>query len=250
MKSSSAWIVALLLAGCAHGHTQGEQHGHAHPKQSRAGHAHEGDAHKGHAHRGHAHKHHTRHHRFRDPERWARIFDRESRAKWQKPAAVVKKLGLRATDHVADIGAGTGYFSLPLARAVPEGKVYALDIEKKMAAYAEARAHKEGLKQVQGGVAGADDPHIPAPVDVVFLCNTYHHIEGRTAYFQRVAKSLKSGGRVVIVDFKPGKLPVGPPPDHRVLPEAVDKELSAAGYKRLELDSATLPYQYIAIYGR
>lgn len=236
MRTTLPCMLALYLASCAH-QPGDPQHGHA-------------KGHKHGKHHAHGHKSKSKHHRFANPERWARVFDKKSRAKWQKPQEVIAKLALRPNDHVADIGAGTGYFSLPLARAVPQGLVYALDIEHKMAAYAEARAKKAGLKNVKGSVAGEDDARIPGSVDVVFLCNTYHHIAGRTAYFSRVAKSLKAGGRVVVVDFKPGELPVGPPPDHRVLPADLHEELVAAGYTKLELDNTTLPYQYIAIYQR
>ena len=83
---------------------------------------------------------------------------------------------------------------------------------------------------------------------MVFVCDTYHHIDARTKYFKAVADKLKPGGRLVIVDFKMGKIPVGPPEKHRVTPATLHEELAAAGYSKVEVDETTLPYQYIAIY--
>ncbi|MBW2736475.1 MAG: methyltransferase domain-containing protein, partial [Deltaproteobacteria bacterium] len=150
MKTTLGWILTLCVAGCSHqtpGHRpshNSHKHKHEHGQAQAEG-------------QPQGHKAKTGHHRFSDPERWARVFDKKSRDTWQKPEKVIAKLKLRPNDHVADIGAGTGYFALRLARAVPQGLVYALDIEPRMATYAETRAQKAGLNNVKGGVAGEQD---------------------------------------------------------------------------------------------
>jgi predicted O-methyltransferase YrrM len=250
---------AATALGCA-----GRDPAPDHPRHE--GKHHETRHHQGHGghHRGHGgrqggdhgghhggHKVHSAHHRFEDPERWAPVFESKERDRWQKPEAVLAALKLQPTMKAADIGAATGYFTVRLARALPQGKVWGVDIEPKMVQYLDRRAAKEGLAQRLVGVVGtATDAKIPEPVDLIFICNTYHHIGERTAYFKQLATKLSAGGRIAIVDFKLGKIPVGPPEQQRVPPEQLARELGPAGYKQLTLDTTTLPYQYIAIYAR
>lgn len=189
------------------------------------------------------------HHHFTNAEEWAKAFDDPARDAWQKPDAVVAALALAPGARVADLGAGTGYFTVRLARAVPQGKVLAIDVEPDMVRYLGERAKKEGLGNIEPLLAPKDDAKIPPSVDVVLVCDTYHHIEDRPAYFRKVAASLAPAGRLVIVDFKLGDIPVGPK-HGRIGPAELDTELSAAGLRRSALDETTLPYQYIATYTR
>ncbi|MCC6664863.1 MAG: class I SAM-dependent methyltransferase [Polyangiaceae bacterium] len=201
----------------------------------------------GHAHAaGHAHGHQspTAHHRFDDAERWSKVFDDPKRDAWQKPAEVVKELALAPGDVVADLGAGTGYFASRLARAVPQGKVLAVDIEPSLIEHMKKRAEREGTANVEPILGSASDPKLPAGVNVVLVVDTYHHIGERTEYFKRVRTRLSAGGRVVIVDFKKGKFPVGPPDDHKLGPEVVETEMNGAGYSRCKSFDG-LPYQYM-----
>ncbi|MCB9762679.1 MAG: methyltransferase domain-containing protein [Alphaproteobacteria bacterium] len=202
----------------------------------------------------HAPEHHGDHatvtHGFEDVERWSAVFDDPARDAWQKPAELVAALDLPAGAVVADIGAGTGYFNAHLARAVgPEGKVIAVDIEPGLVAHMAARAEAEETPQVEARLGQPDDPALqPGEVDLVLLVDTYHHIDGRVDYFTRLRDDVRDGGRLVVVDFKPGELPVGPPPEHRLAPETVQAELEQAGW---QLSSAPelLPYQFVHIYG-
>jgi predicted methyltransferase len=170
--------------------------------------------------------------RFDDAEKWVRIFEDPKRAKWQQPDKVVKIMNLKPGDVVADIGAGTGYFTRRFARAVgPEGRAIL------------------NLKNYEARIVKADDPEFPLrSVDVVFLCNTYHHIDNRGDYFRKVSKGLKAGGRVVIVDFYKKELPIGPPPAHKMSQENVKKEFKQAGYKLIRSHDL-LPYQYFLEFG-
>lgn len=234
-----ACLVSTLLA-CAPSSppdapTERREHAHAHG----APHEHEASGHP-----------HPGHHRFESADEWARHFESPERDAWQKPDAVVDLVGLGAAQTLADIGSGTGYFAVRFARKAPQGRVYGVDIEPDMVRYMTERGRREQLANFTPVLASLDDARLPAPVDVVFLCDTYHHIEQRTAYFQKIVPSLKPGGRVVIVDFKKIETPVGPRLEHRVTPAQVDTELAPAGLRRTHLDEQTLPYQYILTYER
>jgi SAM-dependent methyltransferase len=196
----------------------------------------------------HRHAHHGMARRFRNPRRWAKVFDGRRRDRWQRPDVVLSRLGLKPAMRVADIGAGTGYFAVRFGQALPRGRVWAIDVEAEMVTYLNARARKLALPQVAAIQGGLDDPRIPEPVDIVFLCNTYHHISNRVAYFRNVRQQVAPQGRLVIVDFRLGKIPVGPAEHHRTSPALVARELGAAGFEVVEIDRRSLPYQYIAIF--
>ncbi len=171
-------------------------------------------------------------HRFDDPERYAKEFDDPTRDEWQMPDRVLKALELQRGQSVADIGAGTGYFSMRLAKQPAAPTVYADDIEPSMVEYLKARAMKAGLKNVVPVLASAASPNLPAPVDLVLIVDTYHHIGDRVAYFRRLRSSLKPGGRVAIIDFRKDA-PTGPPPEFRLTPAQIGSELAQAGYAQV-----------------
>ncbi|MFN3347730.1 class I SAM-dependent methyltransferase [Pseudorhodoplanes sp.] len=173
---------------------------------------------------------HHHHPRFDDPKKWSERFDNPERDKWQMPDRIVSSLALRKADSVADIGAGTGYMAVRLARAVPEGLVFAVDIEPNMVKHLAGRAKSEALGNLRAVKGSATSPNLPEPVDVAFLLNTYHHIDNRTGYFKRLRNSLKPGGRVAIVDYRPDA-PAGPPKHMRLPAAQITAEMAAAGYK-------------------
>jgi cyclopropane fatty-acyl-phospholipid synthase-like methyltransferase len=186
------------------------------------------------------------HRRFDDAERWAKVFDDPARDAWQKPDEVIRALRLPAEASVADLGSGTGYFAVRLARALPQGRVYGADLEPDMVRYLNARAEREKLANLRAHLAAANDPKIPAPVDLVLVVDTYHHIGHRTRYFSGLKQSLRPAGRVAVVDFKLDS-PVGPPARHRVAPQQVVEEMTQAGY-RLAEEHGFLPYQYFLVF--
>jgi ubiquinone/menaquinone biosynthesis C-methylase UbiE len=191
------------------------------------------------------HQHHEAQHHFRDPSRWAKIFDDPSRAEWQRPDRVVELLALAPGMSVADLGAGTGYFESRLSAAVgPKGKVLALDLEHDMVVYMRERAAREGTTNVEVRASAADDPLIAAAsMDRILIVNTWHHLPARGAYAKKLAASLKPGGFVLVVDFTLAA-ERGPPKQHRVAPDAVIAELAQGGL-RGELVEAGLPDQYV-----
>ena len=184
-------------------------------------------------------------HSFADVERWSSIFDDPERDAWQKPEEIVEALAIGPGSVVADVGAGTGYFMVHLAPAVaPGGKIFAIDIEPNMVDHLRRRADDEGLSGVHAIRADPDDPKVPAGIaDRVLLVDTYHHIEGRVDYLRRLKGSLAAKGQVVVIDFFKRKLPVGPPPEHKMARGHVIDEFEEAGYRLLS-EETFLPHQY------
>jgi ubiquinone/menaquinone biosynthesis C-methylase UbiE len=183
-------------------------------------------------------------HHHPSSDEYAKVLEDPSRDDWQKPHEVVMALGLAATDVVADIGAGTGYFARRFANHA--GKVYAVDIDKDLLAIIQ----KNAAPNLTVILAAPDDPRLPEhSVDLIFFCDVLHHIENRAAYYPKLVKALKPGGRVVVIDFYKKDLPVGPPPSMKLSDEEVIAELHNAGFtltKRLDI----LPYQYFLFFER
>jgi SAM-dependent methyltransferase len=190
----------------------------------------------------------THQHRFGDAERWAHVFDDPERDAWQKPHQVIQALALKPSTVVADLGAGTGYFSVRLARMLPKGKVYAVDLEPDMVKYLGERAKREGLKNVTPVAAAPDDARLPGKVDLVLLVDVYHHIDDRERYFRKLAGSLAPGGRLAVIDFRLDSRR-GPPKSSRIDPGRVKAELAKAGYA-LSAEHAFLPDQYFLEFAR
>ena len=185
-------------------------------------------------------------HKFDNPEQWAKEFDDPARDAWQLPGRVIEALNLKAGQSVADIGAGTGYFSSKLAKSPATPTVYAVDIEPSMVAHLTSRAAKEGLKNLTAVQAGPDGPNLPAPVDTVLIVDTFHHIPQRVAYFRQLKSSIKPGGQLVIVDFRKDA-PSGPPVEFRFTPEQISDELKQAGFT-LAAQHDFLPRQHMLVY--
>ncbi|MGE0449793.1 MAG: class I SAM-dependent methyltransferase [Vicinamibacterales bacterium] len=186
-------------------------------------------------------------HSFADADRYAKSFDDPARDAWQMPDRVIAALELRPGQAVADIGAGTGYFSVRLARAAGAPRVFAVDIEPNMVEYIRHRAMREGLTNITAVKADTDRTNLPEPVDVVLIVDTYHHIPNRVAYFTALKSSLKPGGKLAIVDFKKDAPGEGPPPEFRFTPDQISGELGKAGFT-LSAQHDFLPRQMYLIY--
>jgi ubiquinone/menaquinone biosynthesis C-methylase UbiE len=187
-------------------------------------------------------------HRFDDPERYAKSFDDPARDAWQMPSRVIEALALSPGASAADIGAGTGYFSVRLAKAIPAGTVYAVDVEPSMLDHIRKRALGDGLRNVVTLQASGTSPNLPKPVDVVIVVDTYHHLPNRPTYFRELQKSLAPGGRVAIIDFRKDS-PEGPPPEFRFEADQIIAEMKQAGY-RLDARHDFLPRQHFLVFRR
>ncbi len=189
---------------------------------------------------------HTHQHSFGDADKWAKVFDDPARDAWQKPHEVIRALALKPDAIVADIGAGTGYFSVRLAHMTPKGRVYGVDTEPAMVKHLAERAKQAGLKNVVAVAAKPGDPRLPEKADLILFVDVYHHVEDRERYFRRLQESLKPGGRVAVIDFRMDA-PVGPPRSARIEPGRVKEEMKRAGYA-LAQEHAFLPNQYFLVF--
>lgn len=171
-----------------------------------------------------------------------------SRAAWQKPDEVVRALGLRPGQAACDVGAGPGYFSLRLARAVGEaGHVYAVDVEPRILSVLRDRVQSSNARNVTPVLSLPDDALLPAAsCDLILIVDTYHHFPDGPGYLRRLSRALRPGGRIANVDFHKRELPVGPPPEHKVAREAFLADATAAGL-RLAEEHTFLPYQYFVV---
>ena len=220
------FLLAILAAfGCGSKQQQ-HQHQHAHdPKH------------------GHDHGEGVMPHRFENADQWAKVFDDPARDQWQEPDRVIAALELAPAMTVADVGAGTGYFAVRLARAVPQGKVIATDVEADMIRFMTERAKREGLTNIEPVVTPPDDPKL-ANVDRILVVDVWHHLGDRVGYAKKLAAALKPGGRIAIVDFKLDAT-MGPPKQHRLAPDQIAADLRAAG---LTVDPPILlQQQYILV---
>jgi arsenite methyltransferase len=161
---------------------------------------------------------------------YGRLF---SRAAWQLPDRVIESLEVRPGDRVADIGAGDGYFTFRLARAVgPSGRVFAVEVDDELVAALERAARQAGHDNVVVVKGESSDPLLPdGEINLALLCNSYHHIEERMAYFGRLRDDLAPDARVALIDMKASLLVrLFVPPDHWTSVETMAEEMEGASY--------------------
>lgn len=183
------------------------------------------------------------------PESNIQAMEEAGRIYWQKPEKVVERLNIRAGDVIADIGSGTGYFSVLFAHKTGKnGLVYAVDIDRYMVGYLEKRIVAEGLDNIKNILARPDDPLLPdASIDLAFLCNTYLFIDKRDQYLAKIQKLLNKDGRLAIVSYNKIESPEGPPMHIRVSRETTIQEAEKAGF-RLDTEFFFLPYQHFLVF--
>jgi arsenite methyltransferase len=172
-----------------------------------------------------------------------------SRDAWQKPREVIAALVIQQGVRVADLGAGGGYFTWYLAEAVgPQGTVYAVEIDDTALDIIKSGMQPRGIVNVVPIRAESTDAKLPEPVDLVFSCDTYHHMDDRVAYFRFLARYLKPEGRVAILDFHPQGFFSGLL-GHGTAKDDVRREMDAAGY-RLVNDFSLVAPQHFQIFTR
>ena len=187
---------------------------------------------------------------FEDTQKYIDFLERSDRAIWQKPDAVVQELHLSGTEKVADVGAGSGYFTFRFARALPEGKVYAIDIEPEMLRHIHHKALSEGVKNVEVIKSTPDDPKIPADVDLVFLCDVLHHVKDSELWLRKLSMQMEKGSQLIVIEFKEGDLPQGPPAAVKIPKRKLINMILEHNFK-LDRDKAHfLPYQEFIIFSK
>ena len=191
------------------------------------------------------------HHPPQSADEYIKALEDPSRDEWQKPDLVVESLGLKLGDEVADLGAGSGYFTIRLAREVgATGKVYAVDLDPKMLEHIDRRAKEEQLENIQTILADPNDPKLGSnSVDLIFICDVLHHINDRAKYYPLLSRALRPSGRLVNIDFHKRKLPVGPPEEMKIEKKEMIKEAEAQGFQ-LARELEILKYQYFLVFER
>ena len=184
-----------------------------------------------------------------DPELYLGALEDPKRDAYQKPQEVMGALGLKAGEVIADIGAGSGYFTFRLAHQVGDrGKVYAVDVSSDMIRHINRRIRELKAKNVVSILADPDDPLLPeASVNRFFFSDSWHHIENQTKYLSLLKKMLKPGGEIIMIDFHKKELPVGPPMQMKIAREDLIKQMESNGF-RLMKEHTFLQYQYFLVF--
>lgn len=166
----------------------------------------------------------------RDPLQYIQILESADRVRKLQVERVVEVLDLQRGEVVADLGAGSGLFTRPIAREVgPSGTVYAIDIDSALLAHIDETARREGLNNIETVQASEYDPRIPEEVNLVLICDTLHHIDNRPAYLKTLRQYLKPGGRIAIIDFEKN-WPAGHDQNKFTIPELLTW-MDDAGYR-------------------
>ena len=154
------------------------------------------------------------------------------RDQWQQPEKVIELLAIKPGEEVADLGAGGGYFTFRLAKAVgPNGTVYAIDVDPDMVQLLEKEAKDKDLRNVDVIRARPDNPLLQSKsVDLIFTVDTYHHLNDRVDYFARAKKFLRPNGRIAIIDFNRNAWLEGLW-RHYTPTEFIKREMENAGYR-------------------
>jgi len=170
------------------------------------------------------------------------------RAIWQKPGLVIEKLGDISDKVIADLGAGTGYFSFKLAFKAK--KVIAIEIEQELLDYIDSTKvmlPEDKRDRIETRLASANDPHlISEEVDIILIINTIAYIKNLPQYLETLKSGLKKDGKIMIIDYKMKRLPINSPPkSERLYLDRLEDILLESGYTLLEVDDTSLDYQYI-----
>ena len=184
-----------------------------------------------------------------NPEAYIGALEDPRRDAYQKPQEVMTALGIKSGEVIADIGAGSGYFTFRLAHHVGDkGKIYAVDVSPDMILHINRRIRELNVSNVVTILSDPDDPLLPDhSIDRFFFSESWHHIENQTKYLALMKRMLKPGGEVVMIDFKKKNLPVGPPLQMRIAREDLIHQMESHGF-RLKREYTFLPYQYFLIF--
>ncbi len=191
---------------------------------------------------------HEMHRMHGDTASYIAALDDPKRDAYQKPHEVIEALALREGEIIADIGAGSGYFTFRVAQHVgPAGRVFAVDINPEMLGHIKQRMRDLKVSNVSPVLGRPNDPLLPEPVDRFLIVDVWHHIEDRPGYLAVMKKHLKPGGQVVMIDFHKRDLPVGPPAAMKIAREDLLKQMQANGFE-LAKEHTFLPYQYFLVF--
>ena len=192
---------------------------------------------------------HQMHRLHNDPKAYIGALEDPKRDAYQKPHEVLTALNLKPGEVIADIGAGSGYFTFHIAHHVgANGKVFAVDVSPDMIRHINRRIRDSKAANVVSVLAESDDPLLgERAIDRFFICNVWHHVENPTKYLSMMKKMLKPGGEIVMIDFHKKELPFGPPLEMKIAREDLLKQMEANSF-RLTKEHTFLPYQYFLVF--
>ena len=192
---------------------------------------------------------HQMHQLHNDPKAYIGALEDPRRDAYQKPHEVLTALNIKPGEVIADIGAGSGYFTFRLAHFVGDkGKVYAVDVSPDMVRHVNRRIRETKTTNIVTILADNDDPLLPdRSVNRFFICDVWHHVDNQTKYLSLMKKMLKPGGEVAMIDFHKKELPFGPPLQMKIAREDVIKQMETNGF-RLSKEHTFLPHQYFLVF--
>ena len=174
--------------------------------------------------------------------------ERPSREITERPQQVVEALDLKPTDIVADIGAGTGYFSFRMASLIPEGKVLAVDIQPEMIDIINFLKTESKIINVEPILASINNPNLPKnSIDLALMVDAYHEFEYPREVMEGIVQALKPGGRVVLVEYRGENPLILIKAIHKMKQKQVRKEMKAVGLQWRETKNF-LPQQHMMIF--
>ena len=179
-----------------------------------------------------------------------RWLERDSRVTEEKPDLTVQQLDLKPDDTVADIGAGTGYFSFRMAQQVPQGKIYAVDIQPEMLdaiSFLKQEYKISNVETVLGAEQQANLP--PASIDLALMVDAYHEFAYPREMMESIIQALKPGGRVVLLEYRKENPMIMIKPLHKMTQRQVKKELKAVGLK-WQSTKEFLPEQHFLVFSK
>jgi SAM-dependent methyltransferase len=174
--------------------------------------------------------------------------ERPERERQERTDLLIAGLTLSEDFVVADIGAGTGYFTFPVAQRVPRGKVFSVDIQPEMLALIAERKVRENVTNVETILGEADDPKLPRnEIDLAFIVDAYHEFSFPREMGERLTESLKPGGQLVLVEYRAEDPRVPIKRLHKMSEVQVKKEMAAIGLDWVKTESY-LPQQHVFIF--
>jgi arsenite methyltransferase len=184
-----------------------------------------------------------------DSSAYIGMLEDPKRDAYQKPHEVLTALAIKPGEVIADIGAGSGYFTFRLAHHVGDkGKIYAVDVNPGMILHLNRRIRELKAMNVTSILAAPDDPLLAdGSIDRFFFSDSWHHIENQTKYLSAIKKMLRPSGEVVMIDFQKKELPVGPPTQLKIAREDLIRQMETNGF-RLKKEHTFLPYQYFLVF--
>ncbi|MFC4209570.1 class I SAM-dependent methyltransferase [Pedobacter lithocola] len=174
--------------------------------------------------------------------------ERNSRTQEENTNLALASLPLKSNSAVADVGAGSGFYTFRVAKRIPKGKVYAVEIQDDAIAYLKKKVHDDRLTNVEVIKGTEKDPNLPAnSIDLAFMVDVYHELEYPAAYLAALRKALKPNGQLLLLEYKEEDPTVAIKPEHKMSVKQAKKELAANGFKLVK-NGTFLPLQHFLLF--